>query len=121
MKDVEQHQMGETRVGKGELVGITNHVQPGIGKKIGRDDLRQVRFEIAYAGAKLDDLAGKREVDQLKNFFVEARVDVLQQRFRVPGSEISLDFSLMLRQRRAHEMNFRRRAAKMTIRNRSHP
>src|SRR6185295_4346398 len=106
---------------KWKFVAVADHVQPGIGEKIGTDRLRQMRFEISHARTDFHNPPGRGWVNQGHDSLVKPGVDPAQQWLALPDLEVALDFGLVLRKRRGHGMNFNRVAANITMRNNSQP
>src|SRR2546427_8278494 len=119
-EDIEQRQMRDALVSKREFVAVTDQIEPRVRKEVGANRAGQAPFQIADAGADFHDLSGPPRVDQPENPFVKVRVDFPQQRFGLPGAQVSLNLRLVLLQRR-HATNLRRRAAKKTMRSNSQP
>src|ERR1041385_1904682 len=102
MEHVEQNQVGKAAADKGQLVTVADHVEPAIGKEVGADGVRQMRFEIADAGSDFKDASGDFGIDQADDPVIEPGIDLAQQGFVLPGAEVALDFRLVLDERRAH-------------------
>lgn len=108
MPDIEEHEVREGFVGEGKFIAVADDVEPGIGKKVGGDGVGQVGLEVADAGTDFDDASGNLGVDQFEDALVEAGVDFLEERFRVPGAQVFFDLELMLRER-GHTFSLLRR------------
>ena len=121
MKDIEQHQVREAARPEGQFIAVAGQVQPRVREQVGGKRIRQVRLEIADAGADLDDAPRDGGVNEGQDAPIEARIDLFEQRLGLPGAQVALDLGLVLRERRRHGMNFSRRAANNTMRNSSQP
>src|SRR6266404_3534503 len=96
MKYVEQNQMRKAATDKWQFITVTDHIEPGIGKEVGADGARQMRFQVADAGADFDDAPRHVGVQERDDSFVKFGIDLAQQRLFLPRLEIALDFCLML-------------------------
>jgi hypothetical protein len=121
VEDVDEEEVGEGLVGEGEVIAVAGEVNPGVREEVGTDGIGDDCLEVTDAGADFGDGAWGGGVEVLLDFAIEGGVDGLEGGFTVPGDLVALDFDLMLLDGGGHQMNLRRRAAKRTMRRRSHP
>src|SRR5688572_7286680 len=112
MEHIEQDQVRDGAVAKGQMIGVADEVEPWIRKEVRRDGFGKVLLEVADAGANFDHIAGNLWVDEGENSLVKPIVNILQKRFSLPCGEVSLNLDVMLVEW-VHAKNFKRRAANM--------
>src|SRR5438552_13860827 len=94
--------MRQAAVDERQFVPVTDHIEPGIGKEVGTDGARQMRFQVADTGADFDDAPRYTGIQQRDDSFIKAGVEPAQQRFVLPGIQVAANFQLMLCDWRAH-------------------
>src|SRR5580698_5232542 len=102
MPYIEQDQITHAAAFKAELIGVLNPVDPRIRKYVGREALRQHRFDIAESRTQLYRPSIHVSADSGRDLAIEALVDSPQPRLPVPILAILMDLDVMLFERRSH-------------------
>jgi hypothetical protein len=81
------------------MIGVFLAIEPGIGKKVGRDTVGNDLFDRAHPGTQLDYIAGHRAIQAGRYKLMKSVIYGPQVRFPLPGLSISLDLEVVLHDR----------------------
>ncbi len=75
MENVQQDQMRNAAVSKGQLIGITHHIDPRVGKEISAEGFGQMGLDVADAGTDFHNLSRGSRINELDDARKEVLVD----------------------------------------------